>query len=393
MTPTSPMADLADLRARRSAKWSMYPDDVLPLFVAEMDVHLAPAITRTLAEAIERSDTGYAAPATGLPSAFSEFAARRWDWGVDAEQVSLAPDISVAMVETLRALPDRPATIAISPPIYPPFYEWVREVGARSLEVPLRDAGDEGLRLDLAALEVAFRAGADVFLLCNPHNPVGTVHTRAELEALAELAVRYDVTVVADEIHAPLVLPGAAFAPFLGVSDDARRCGIALVSASKGWNLAGLKCAMIVTAGGRTAGVHRRLPGELPWRTGHLGVLASTAAYRAGEAWLDAVIGVLDENRTLLVELLAECLPDVRYRPPQASYLAWLDFRRVPGVTELRGPSELADDVLQRCGVALSAGADFGPPGASHLRLNFGTSPEILRAATRRLAGYAPGGS
>ncbi|SFC96790.1 cystathione beta-lyase [Nocardioides terrae] len=405
MTPTSPMAPLTQLRRRRSAKWRTHPAEVLPLFVAEMDVQLAPPISETLRAAIELSDTGYAAPRSELPAAFAAFAARRWTWDVDVEQVSLAPDVSVAMVETLRVLlgggSSGPAdgtrgTVALSPPVYPPFYGWIREVGARTVEVPLREddadggAACAGTRLDLPALEAAFRAGVDVYMLCNPHNPVGTVHTRDELAALADLAARHGVTVVSDEIHAPLVLPGASFVPFLSVSAEARRCGVALESASKGWNLAGLKAAMIVTADRRTREIHGRFPAELAWRTGHLGVLASTAAFTAGEEWLDDVICVLDANRYLLSNLLREHLPRVRYRPPQASYLAWLDFRNVPAAAALSGPGDLAGDILHNCAVALSSGDDFGPPGAGHLRLNFGTSPDVLREAIQRLATYTP---
>jgi cystathionine beta-lyase len=388
MTATSPMADLAALRARRSAKWRTYPADVLPMFVAEMDVRLAPPIAETLAAAIELSDTGYAAPTSELPETFAGFAARRWDWDVDPTQISLAPDVSVAMVETLRTVLDSNATVALSPPIYPPFYGWIREVGAGSLEVPLHHDAD-GWRLDLPALEVAFRDGVDAYLLCNPHNPVGTVHTQAELHALAELAARYDVTVVSDEIHAPLVLPGAEFVPFLSVSDEARRRGVALESASKGWNLAGLKCAMIVTANHQACRIHDRFPAELPWRTGHFGVLASTAAFRDGEPWLDTVIGTLDHNRHLLGDLLNEHLPAVGYQPPQASYLAWLDLRAVPSAVAARHPERLADDIRRRCGLALSPGTDYGSNGAGHVRLNFATDPELLRDAVRRLAGYA----
>jgi cystathionine beta-lyase len=400
MTPIAPMAPLTELRRRRSAKWRTYPDEVLPLFVAEMDVRLAPAISEVLHRAIDVSDTGYAAPDTELPAAFARFAARRWSWDVDVEQVSLAPDVSVAMVETLRVLLEdkgrgargTDATIALSPPVYPPFYGWIREVGARTVEVPLRENGDagEGPRLDLPALEAAFRARVDVYLLCNPHNPVGTVHTHDELAAVAQLAVRYGVSVVSDEIHAPLVLPGAVFVPFLNVNAEARRCGVALESASKGWNLAGLKAAMIVTGDPRVQEIHGRFPAELAWRAGHLGVLASTAAFTDGEEWLDDVIGVLDVNRHLVSDLLAEHLPEVRYRPPEASYLAWLDFRHLPGVARLSGSGQLARDILGSCGVALSSGDDFGPQGAGHLRLNFGTSPEVLREAMQRLATYTP---
>lgn len=185
MNARTPLAPMEELSLRQSAKWRTYAPDVLPMFVAEMDVALAGPVAETLQRAIRLSDTGYAATDNGLAAALARFAARRWKWQIDVEQVSLAPDVSVAMVETLRALTRPGAQIAFSPPIYPPFYGWVQEVGGRVLEAPLTHH-DGRWRLDLTAIEETFRAGAEAYLLCNPHNPVGRVHSADELRALAE---------------------------------------------------------------------------------------------------------------------------------------------------------------------------------------------------------------
>lgn len=241
------------LRQRTSMKWRTFPDDVLPLFVAETDYPLAPPIAETLAAAIRNSDTGYAPPTSDLPEAFATFAASRWDWTVDPAQVWTTTDVGVAIVETLRRVTKSGDGVIINPPVYFPFFDLVTESGACVVEVPLAgsiDGGtDDGWSLDLDGIERAFRGGARAHLLCNPHNPVGRAHSADELRALAELAAKYGATVVSDEIHGPLTYADATFSPFLSVSDAAREVGVCVTAASKAWNLAGLKCAVMVTGG------------------------------------------------------------------------------------------------------------------------------------------------
>jgi cystathionine beta-lyase len=370
---------LAELRQRTSAKWRTYPPDVLPLPVAEMDFPLAGPVAEALHAAIGRSDLGYARPSPELAEALAGFAARRWGWQVDPAQVTLAPEVGVAVVEVLRLLVGPGDPVVINPPVYDSFFPWLAEVGGRLVEVPLGQTGD-GWALDLDAMQAAFQDGARVHLLCSPHNPTGTVHQRQDLERLAALAARYGVTVLADEIFAPLVLAGRTHHPFVSVSPQAAGHGIVFTSASKAWNLAGLKCAAVVTADAAARRLLRRLPEELRWRVGHLGVLASIAAFQDGGRWLEEVLGVLDHHRRYLAELLAARLPAVRYRPPEAGYLAWLDCTAL-GLGE--DPSVV---FLARGRVALSPGPSFGRPGVGHVRLNMGTSRQILAAAVARMA-------
>ncbi|HEV3505391.1 MAG TPA: aminotransferase class I/II-fold pyridoxal phosphate-dependent enzyme [Actinomycetes bacterium] len=370
---------LGELRRRTSAKWRTYPPDVLPLPVAEMDFPLARPVAGALHAAIRRSDLGYASRNSGLAEALARFTARRWGWRVDPAQVTLAPEVGVAVVEVLRLLARLGDRVVINPPVYDSFFPWVAEVGCRLVEVPLQRTGD-GWALDLDAMESAFQDGARVHLLCSPHNPTGTVHRREDLERLAALAARYGVTVLSDEIHAPLVLPGRTHHPFVSVSPEAAGHGMVFTSASKAWNLAGLKCAAIVTADPATRRLLERLPEELPWRVGQLGVVGGIAAFAEGEPWLEEVLGVLDHNRRYLAELLAARIPAIRYRPPEASYLAWLDC------TALGLGDDPSAVFLGRGRVALSPGPSFGRPGAGHARLNMGTSRQILAAAVDRMA-------
>jgi cystathionine beta-lyase len=250
-------------------------------------------------------------------------------------------------------------------------------------EVPLLP-GQAGWALDLAGLERAFAAGARALLLCNPHNPLGLVHSAAELATVAELAARYGAFVVSDEVHAPLVHSDATFTPFLSVSDHAREVGIAAHSASKAWNLAGLKSAMFVTASDRMARFVDGLPFEVEERTSLFGNIAAEAAFRDSRDWLRDVVEAIESNRALLTHLLEQYLPDVRFVEPRASYLAWLDFRALDWGVD---PGALA---LQEARVALVPGPDFGTEGRGFARLNFACSPSVLTEAVLRLAAIKP---
>ncbi len=371
---------LSALRERSSEKWREYPADVLPLFVAETDFPLAPAVTRMLSRAIERGDTGYVASRTPLPDAYAGFAARRFGWNVDPSRIRTTADVSMGIVEILRRVVAPGDRVIVTPPVYPPFFALVAEAGAVVERVPLRDTGS-AWELDLDGIEESLGAGARAVLLCNPHNPTGTVHSFASLARLAELAAAYGAVVIADEIHAPLAQPQSGFTPFLSVGEEARAVGYAVTSASKAFNLAGLKCALLLTADDATTRVVRALPDEVEWRTGQFGLLAAIAAFsEESDEWLDGLLLTLDENRRFLGTLLAEKLPGSHYRVPDAGYLAWIDLSAL-GWGE--NPSRR---ILREARVALHFGPAFGAEGAGHVRLNFGTSPEILTEAVDRIA-------
>jgi len=371
------------LRSRTSEKWDEQPDDVIPMFVAEMDYPLAAPIRTALHAAIDRGDTGYVSEHNRLPEAFRAFTARRWGWNAgDAAIVSTA-DVSMGIVEILRQVTAPGDRVVITPPVYPPFFDLAPEAGASVVEVPL--VADEGHRLDLAGLDAAFSSGARAFLLCNPHNPLGRPHSREELISVAELAARHGVTVISDEIHAPLTLPGSTFTPYLDSSPLARENGFAVHSASKAWNIAGLKCAIMVATGEHPRGALERMPQEVAWRTGQFGVIASTAAYRDGEPWLDSALEAIAANIVLLRRLLDEHLPGVSFEPPAAGYLAWLDFRA------LGWGDDPAEHIRREAKVSLSRGLDFGAQGAGFARMNLACSPELLEEAVLRIAALAQG--
>ncbi|GAA1827965.1 MalY/PatB family protein [Microlunatus capsulatus] len=366
------------LRRRQSLKWRAYPPDVLPLFVAEMDTLPAPAVRAALDEALDLGDTGYPW-GPGYAEAYADAAQAAWGWRPDPAATALVADVMTGVVEVLALVTGPGDAVVIVPPVYPPFAGFVTHTGRRLVEAPL---GVDG-RLDLDALE---RACADAaaggrraaLLLASPHNPTGTVHTAAELAAVAALAERHGVRVVVDEIHAPLTrVDGPAFTPYLAVPGAER--GFVVFSASKAWNLAGLKAALAVAGPGAAAEL-----AAMPEVVGHgassLGVLAHTAALRGGQEWLAEHRAGLDAQQRLLGRLLAEHLPALRWTPPQATYLAWLDCRA------LDLPADPAAFFLEHARVALGVGPDFGTGGAGHVRLNFATSTAVLTEAVERMA-------
>jgi cystathionine beta-lyase len=360
-------------------KWRAYPDDVLPLFVAETDFALAPAVHATLAEAVALGDTGYTPADPGIRDAYAGFARRRFGWDVDPDHIRTTADVMMGVVEILRRVTEPGDRVVITPPVYPPFSICIPEAGAVVEPVPLL-GGEDGFTLDLPGIEAAFAAGARAILLCNPHNPTGTVHSRETLARLADIAAAHGAVVVSDEIHAPLARRDAAYTPFLSASDAAARVGFALTSASKAFNLAGLKCALMLTADAATAAVVRALPEEVEWRTGLFGALAGTAAFSAeSDEWLDALHAAIEANHRLLADLLAEHLPGARFRVPDAGYLAWVDL------SALGWGDDPALRILRDARVALHRGPQFGTGGAGHVRINVGCSPEVLTEAVRRM--------
>lgn len=372
---------LEELRAdRTSAKWSRVPADVLPAWTAEMDVRTAGPIAEALHLAVDRCDFGYAGDPGPVSEAFAGFARDTWGWDPTAGggRMRLFADVGHGVKSVLKALTAAGDTVVVNPPVYLSFYPWLASLRLTPLEVPMLDVASGG-RLDLEGMERALLSGTRVVLLCYPHNPLGLVYPREDLEALAEMAARHGAVVVSDEIHAPLVHPGSPrpFVPWLEVSDAAREVGIALHSASKAWNLAGLKTAVGVTA---VDGRWPEIPAEEDWAPSILGQYASVAAYTHSRDWLAVVVAELEERTRQLVDLLAEHLPGVRFQPGHASYLAWLDCR------ELGLGDDPAAEFLARGRVLLSPGPMFGAGGAGCARLNIGTSEELMTEAVRRMA-------
>ncbi|MFM1956965.1 MAG: hypothetical protein RLZ41_364 [Actinomycetota bacterium] len=373
---------LAELKKRSSSKWRRFAPDVLPMHVAEMDYEVAENIKQLLIEKVANSDLGYTGPMPEVSEGFVKFADRLWGWQVDAKQVRLSTDVGVSAVEIFRALGTKGDKVVINSPVYHSFYDWVAEVEMVIQDVPLLPS-ESTWELDLAGLEDAFKTGAKFYLICNPHNPLGKIFTQAELIAIADLAKKYQVTVISDEIHAPLSFDSKNFVPYLRVSDAARETGVCITAASKSFNLAGLKASVIVTDSATMNEKLSKLPAALHWRSGLLGAFAMGEAFSNGQAWLDAAIAANLASRSLLVGLLAEHLPQVKTWLPEAGYLAWLD------VSALSLGENPAATLLNEQRVAFVPGTDHGSEYVNFVRINFACHPDSLERAVKALAAYA----
>jgi len=375
--------DLAELQTHRSEKWRGFPKDVLPLPVAEMDFPVAEPIKAVLTEMVAHSDLGYLGPIPELGLAFKKFAAERWNWSVDEKQVRAATDVGVAVVEVLRVFTKPGDSILISSPVYHNFYTWINETKLNLIDIPFERTGDEATNpwvINWQGIETAYASGIKVHLLCSPHNPLGFIYTKQDLLKLVALAKKHDVLIISDEIHAPLTFPGEIFVPMLSLGSDAESVSICVTAASKGWNIAGLKCAILISQNEVMNSKLANLAPAMHYRASLLGGFATAAAFSEGSVWLDTVIAQLDHNRHLIKELLAEKLPTVRYHIPQNSYLAWLD------VESLNLGADPSVTLIEKGRVAFNPGHAFGKQCHQYVRLNFATSPEIITEAIDRIA-------
>jgi cystathionine beta-lyase len=369
---------LEELQTHRSEKWREFPKDVLPLPVAEMDFPIAGPIRELLLEMVAHSDLGYLGPIPEMGEAFAKFSWQKWGWGVDPQQVRIATDVGVGVVELLRLFTNPGDRVLLNSPIYHNFYTWIIETHLAKVDVPFAET-DSGWILDMASIENEYRSGIKVHMLCNPHNPLGRVYSREELLQLALLAEKYGVIIISDEIHAPITYPEAEFVPFLSLGPVAESVGVVVTAASKAWNIAGLKCAIVLTQNELINDQLKELPSAMHYRASILGAFATARAFEQGNEWLDSVMKTLDFNRYFLQDLLRKKLPEVKYRVPDSSYLAWLDF------SALGLGDNPAATLLERGRVAFNAGHAFGPQTGQFVRLNFATSRSVLTEAVDRI--------
>lgn len=369
---------LEELRTHRSTKWRDFPIDVLPLAVAEMDFPIAQPIRELLSEMVSHSDLGYLGSVPEIGISFAEFSRQRWGWGVDPSQIRIATDVGVGVVEVLRLFTKPDDRVLVNSPIYHNFYTWIAETHLTKVDVPFTET-DSGWAFDMAEIENEYRSGIKVHLLCSPHNPLGRVYGREELQKLALMAQEYGVIIISDEIHAPLTYAESEFVPFLSLGPVAESVGVTITAASKTWNIAGLKCAIIVTQNETMNRRLKALPSAMHYRASLLGAFATAKAFEEGGEWLGSAMKTLDANRYFLQDLLKENIPEIKYRVPNSSYLAWLDFSAL-GLGD--NPTAV---LLERGRVAFNAGHTFGPHMGQFVRLNFATSQSVLTEAVNRM--------
>jgi cysteine-S-conjugate beta-lyase len=368
------------LRAAGGLKWTRYPA-AIGAWVAEMDLGTAPAVTQALHEAVDQARFGYlpAHAAEEMARACSGWYARRYGWEVPVAWISPLADVVAGLQAVIEHFTPPGSPVVLPTPAYMPFRAVPGLMGRELIEVPMVER-DGRPTYDLDGIDRALRGGAGLVIHVNPHNPLGRVFTAEEQLELAAVVDRAGARVFSDEIHAPLVHPGAVHRPYASLSPVTARHALTATSASKAWNLPGLKAAQLVLSDAADAEHWARVGFLYGHGASTLGVVANTAAYDAGGPWLDGVLTYLDGNRRLLGELLAERLPEVAYRPPEGTYLAWLDCRR------LGLDGSVGEFFLDRAGVALVDGPECGAPGQGHVRLNFATGRGLLTAMVDRMA-------
>jgi cysteine-S-conjugate beta-lyase len=369
------------LRARGSYKWTDPGPDGLGAAVAEMDFGAAPPILDALAELSAAANFGYLSQflADELAAACAEFTKRRYGWDVDPAHIHHVPDVIKALEIAITRF-SRPGSPVILPtPAYMPFLSVPGILGRDIIQVRMHNDGSGFFTLDLDAISGAFRAGGHLLIFCNPYNPLGRVFTRQEMAELTDVVDRHGGRVFADEIHGPLVYPGLRHIPYASTSDTAAGHTLTATSASKGWNLPGLKCAEVILTNEPDRRHWDQMGPFVSHGASNPGVVANIAAFRYGEEWLDEILAYLDEARRLLATLVARHLPQVRYRPPDGTYLAWLDC------TALDLPGSPGDLIADRAYVTVVDGPAFGNGGPGSFRLNFATPHPILTKIINRI--------
>jgi cystathionine beta-lyase len=375
-----------DRRDTDSVKWCRYEDDVLPLWVADMDFLAPEPVIQALLERVAHGVFGYGQAPDELREVVQARLARLYDWRVETDDIFFIPGVVSGFNLASRAIGAPGDEVLVEAPVYPPMLAGPENNERVCKVVPLVE-GAGRYDHDFDAFERAITDRTSLFLLCNPHNPIGRVFEAAELERLAEICLRNDVVVCSDEIHCDFIFQGHRHVPIASLAPEIAARTFTLLAPSKTFNLAGLSCSVGVAQDpDLRARLQRAGRGLLP-HVNVLGYAAALAAYRDGQDWLDELLVYLQDNRDYVLEYLAAHMPDIRCYRPEGTFLAWLDCREagIPGI-----PSQF---FLERARVALNDGATFGPGGEGFVRLNFGCPRETLTQALDRMCTALAGAS
>lgn len=363
---------LAELRARKTMKWTRFPADVLPLWVAESDFKTCPPVAAAIESAVAAETFGYRPDGNALEQATAEFYQQHFGFSARPEWIFAIPDVVRGLYIAIEHFTRADSPVIIPLPAYPPFFQLLSATGREAAYVDARGG------IDLAEVEKAFAAGAGSIVLANPFNPLGYTFEESWLKDLIALAAQYDARVLVDEIHAPLVFEGRHVVA-AGINEQAAKVCITITATSKAWNTAGLKCAQIIFSNPEDVQHWKSLSPVIVDGVSTIGLVAAEAAYREGQDFLAEEIAYLRENRDYIHAQLTQRLPEVQFGEHTATYLMWLDFSAydLPG-----GPHQF---FLEHAKVAVNDGAWFGELGKGCVRLNFATSREILSQALEQM--------
>jgi cystathionine beta-lyase len=370
-----------DRRGTESVKWTFYGEDVLPMWVADMEFGAPDAVIEAVRARLEHPVFGYQEDSRGLREAIAAWQAARYGWQVDPDWIIMLPGLVAGLNLVAHVIGEPGDGIVVTPPIYPPFLGVCVNQHRERQDAPLilqREGSRLHYALDADALRAAVTPRTRLMLFCNPHNPAGRVFTRAELEQVAELCLQHNLMLCSDEIHAELTFSGSQHIPLASLSPEIAARSITLVAPSKAFNIPGLGCAAAIIPDAELRQRFRMAKFTFGMLTNVLGYAAGEAAYRHGGDWLEALLKHLEGNRDAVVEFVGTHMPGVAVTRPEATYLSWLDFREV-------GIEKPAAFFLEHARVALNDGATFGQGGAGFARLNFGCSRAMLMEGLGRL--------
>ncbi len=369
---------LIERRHTTSIKWGWCEEDVLPLWVADMDFRSPPAVLEALRAAVEHGIFGYASAPQGLREVLVERMAGLYQWEIEPGWLVFVPGVVPGFNLACRALTRPGDGVLIQTPVYGPIYQVAQRCELERQVAPLVLQG-ERYEIDFASFAAAFQANTRLFLLCNPHNPVGRVFTRAELERMAELCLEHDVLIISDEIHSDIIYPDHEHVPIAALDPAIAQRSITLLAPSKTFNIAGLYASVAIIPNPELRRRYQALRQDLVPAVNMLGYIAMLAAYRDGEDWLRALLRYLEGNRAAALDYVRTHWPQVQVFPPEGTFLLWMDWRA------LALPGSPYDFFLERARVMLNRGEDFGPQGRGFLRLNFGCPRARLMEALERM--------
>lgn len=354
--------------------------DILPMWVADMDFQAPPGVLKAVRECCDRGIFGYTFRSEDSKAAFRDWVRRRYGWETRPEWLSSSPGIVTALALSVRALTNPGDKVLIMTPVYPPFYAVVKDNDRQLVYSPLRCEGEKYV-IDWENLEDGLKSGVKLLILCNSHNPVGRVWTRAELEKVGELCCRYDVLIVSDEIHADLALFDHQHTVMAGVSEEVSRRTLTAMAPSKTFNIAGMMNSVIIASDPEILAKYNRELLALHLESGNIfGHVSFKAAYRYGEEWLNELVSYLGKNVDLALEYFRNELPEVNVCRPEGSFLLWLDFRNLGFSHE-----EWGDRLLKKGKIGLNDGLNFGIEGEGFRRMNIGCPRLTLEDGLERI--------
>ena len=368
-----------DRRHSDSIKWRHYDPDVLPLWVADMDFVSPEPILRALRERVEHGVFGYGSLPAELREVIVERLRRLYGWQVAPDAVLFLPGVIAGFNLACHAVTSPGDGVLIQTPVYPPILRAPANAKLTNDEMELTRHTDGHYTIDFDSFEKAITDRTRVFILCNPHNPIGRMFRRDELERMAEICLRHDVVICSDEIHCDLVYPGHRHIPVASLSPEIAERTITLMAPSKTYNVAGLQCSVAIVQNEKLRKRLLQTHSDLVHTPNILGYVAALAGYRDSQPWLDELLCYLEANRDFLVEYVRANLPDVTVHKPEGTYLAWLDCREA-GI-----PGNSFEFFLGKARVALNDGMTFGKGGEGFVRLNFGCPRSMLQEALERM--------